>query len=228
MNKGKILLIAIVDFAIAAIMFFAIGFCSGRTYEKEHPGATVSLFPLASVAFADDTVEHRGECNGEWTCVKSGEVVVGGEVIIELETQIGNLENELEGVQFELTTAQSRLEATELELETAQMQLEMAQADLKTTREDLKSTTKDLMTAYEDLDGKVDEIKALEDKLTLCLARPPGVVKGLWVGAYTGYPFGVMGSAGFQFNERFMANSAIGYMDGFIWQIGFSTRIKEW
>ena len=190
--------------------------------------AVLFLFS-AIVSLADDPVEpRRGECDGRWTCVESDETVVEKTLVEGLQAQIIDLQTELENVQFELTTVQFRLESTELELETTQLQLEMTQLELRTVKSDLEDAQAGLLIAYEELDEKNTENTILSDKLALCLAQSQGSVRGLWVGANTGIPFGVLGSVGYQFNNRFMVTSGIGYMEGFHWQIGFSTRIKEW
>ena len=188
---------------------------------------TASQTPL----FAPTDPPTRAECEdcrGEWICVERNEKVVKEMYLEDLNTQILNLQFELENVQFELTTAQFRLESTELELESTQLQFEMTQLELRTVESDLEDAQANLLIAYEELDERNAENTILSEKLALCLAQSQGSVKGLWVGANTGIPFGVLGSAGYQFNDRFMVTSAIGYMEGFHWQIGFSTRIREW
>ncbi len=105
-------------------------------------------------------------------------------------------------------------------------------ADLLKARDQMLVLQAELAAAYAVLDEKDAllhekdvEIITLEQKNIAWSSKYDRDTRGMWVGAATGIPFGVMGTFGYQFNERFQVDSSIGYMGQFQWQAGFSTRI---
>ena len=75
--------------------------------------------------------------------------------------------------------------------------------------------------------GLMIEVKALEDKIDILHGIQKNSTRGLWIGAGSGYPFGVYGSVGYQFNSRFLIESYMGYMGQWQIQAGMKMRIRE-
>ncbi len=125
----------------------------------------------------------------------------------------------------ELATTYAALDVKELEVFELQTDLTIAYDDLNLKDVEIIVLEQQIATAYDKVDKQAVEITVLEDKLAQCYATVQKPINGIWVGANTGIPFGVLGTVGYQFNERFMVKSALGYMGQFQWQVGFSTRI---
>lgn len=141
---------------------------------------------------------------GEWVKLEPGQVIVEQTYIDELIATKDELIADVVDLQVELTALYEDLDDRHLEILGLEAQIE---------------------TAIEALIKKNTEIAAIEAELTLCLERPQVSEDNVWIGASTGYPFGLLGTIGYQFSERYMVNGGIGYMGGFQFQVGFSRKM---
>ena len=130
-------------------------------------------------------------------------------------------------LEAELTAAYAKLAGKDLQINDLQSEIAIANEQLMIQDAEIVVLEQQVETAYEKVDKQAVEISVLEDKLARCYAATPKPAKGLWVGANSGIPFGVMGTAGYQFSERFMVSTGVGYLGQFQWQVGFSTRIGQ-
>ena len=130
-------------------------------------------------------------------------------------------------LEAELLAAYAKLAEKDLVIIDLQSETAVANEQLTIQNAEIVVLEQQVETAYEKVDKQAVEISVLEDKLARCYAATPKPAKGLWVGANSGIPFGVMGTASYQFSERFMVSTGVGYLGQFQWQVGFSTRIGQ-
>jgi hypothetical protein len=186
----------------------------------------------AAPLFAPTDRNECDECEGEWECVEPHETVVSEDYLEGLQTendslwaQIDELNLIINGLESSLSIAHDDITSKNREIErlrTALADVEDYAAELQNDLDVAYADVADLETAVSYLGNEIERLEDVNAALIAQLGKKP---TGPWVGVTTGYPFGALGNFSYQFSDRFMFNSGIGYMGGFQIQAGLSLKI---